>query len=31
LIHNRLVGERWAVNKKGIERLWRQEGLQVPP
>jgi hypothetical protein len=31
LIHNRPIGESWAVNKKRIERLWRQEGLQVPP
>jgi transposase InsO family protein len=30
-IHNLLVDEGWAVNKKRIERLWRQEGLQVPP
>jgi transposase InsO family protein len=30
-IHNLLVEEGWRVNKKRIERLWRQEGLQVPP
>jgi transposase InsO family protein len=30
-IHNLLVEQGWAVNKKRIERLWRQEGLQVPP
>jgi transposase InsO family protein len=30
-IHGLLVEEGWAVNKKRIERLWRQEGLQVPP
>jgi putative transposase len=30
-IHNLLVDEGWPVNKKRIERLWRQEGLQVPP
>ena len=26
-----LVAEGWPVNKKRIERLWRREGLQVPP
>lgn len=26
-----LVDEGWAVNKKRIERLWRREGLQLPP
>jgi len=31
MIHGLLVGEGWMVNKKRIERLWRQEGLQVPP
>jgi putative transposase len=31
LIHALLVEEGWAVNKKRIERLWRQEGLQLPP
>ena len=31
MIHGLLVAEGWAVNKKRIERLWRQEGLQVPP
>lgn len=30
-IHELLVAEGWPVNKKRIERLWRQEGLQVPP
>ena len=30
-IHSVLVEEGWAVNKKRVERLWRQEGLQVPP
>jgi putative transposase len=30
-IHSLLVDEGWEVNKKRIERLWRQEGLQVPP
>jgi transposase InsO family protein len=30
-IHGLLVAEGWPVNKKRIERLWRQEGLQVPP
>lgn len=31
MIHGLLVAEGWAVNKKRVERLWRQEGLQVPP
>jgi transposase InsO family protein len=31
MIHGLLVEEGWPVNKKRIERLWRQEGLQVPP
>ena len=31
LIHGLLVEEGWPVNKKRIERLWRREGLQVPP
>ncbi|WP_426594160.1 hypothetical protein ACPPVS_01350 [Cellulomonas sp. McL0617] len=26
-----MAAEGWAVNKKRVERLWRQEGLQVPP
>jgi putative transposase len=31
MIHGLLVAEGWPVNRKRIERLWRQEGLQVPP
>jgi transposase InsO family protein len=31
MVHGLLVEEGWPVNKKRIERLWRQEGLQVPP
>lgn len=31
LIHGLLVDEGWPVNKKRIERLWRREGLQLPP
>jgi transposase InsO family protein len=31
MVHALLVEEGWPVNKKRIERLWRQEGLQVPP
>ena len=30
-IHGLLVVDGWKVNKKRIERLWRREGLQVPP
>lgn len=28
--HARLVEEGWAVNKKRVQRLWREEGLRVP-
>lgn len=31
LIHGLLVDAGWPVNKKRVERLWRAEGLQVPP
>ena len=31
MVHGLLVEEGWPVNKKRVERLWRQEGLQVPP
>ena len=31
MIHGLLVEQGWEVNKKRVERLWRQEGLQVPP
>ena len=31
MIHSLLVDEGWAVNRKRVERLWRAEGLQVPP
>jgi putative transposase len=31
MVHALLVEEGWPVNKRRIERLWRQEGLQVPP
>ena len=30
-IHALLVTDNWKVNAKRIERLWRQEGLRVPP
>jgi transposase InsO family protein len=30
-IHGLLVDAGWAVNRKRIERLWRLEGLRVPP
>jgi putative transposase len=30
-IHALLVEEGWKVNRKRIERLWRAEGLKVPP
>lgn len=31
MVHGLLVEQGWVVNKKRIERLWRQEGLHVPP
>jgi putative transposase len=31
IIHSMLVERGWAVNRKRIERLWRLEGLRVPP
>lgn len=31
MIHGLLVEEGWPVNKKRIERLWRENGLQLPP
>ena len=30
-IHHLLVDDGWVVNVKRIERLWRAEGLRVPP
>lgn len=30
-IHGLLVAGGWAVNRKRVERLWRLEGLRVPP
>jgi putative transposase len=31
MVHGLLVEEGWSVNLKRVHRLWRQEGLQVPP
>lgn len=28
--HARLIEEGWSVNKKRVQRLWREEGLRVP-
>jgi putative transposase len=28
--HRRLVEEGWRVNRKRVQRLWREEGLRVP-
>jgi len=28
--HHRLQEEGWAVNRKRVQRLWREEGLRVP-
>jgi transposase InsO family protein len=30
-VHAALVGDGWEVNVKRVERLWRREGLRVPP
>ena len=30
-VHALLVADGWRVNVKRVERLWRLEGLQVPP
>lgn len=30
-VHAGLVGDGWEVNVKRVERLWRREGLRVPP
>lgn len=30
-VHALLVSEGWPVNVKRVERLWRLEGLKVPP
>ena len=30
-VHAALVADGWAVNVKRVERLWRREGLRVPP
>ena len=29
--HQHLLGEGWSVNRKRVQRLWREEGLRVPP
>ena len=29
--HAQLVDEGWIVNRKRVQRLWREEGLRVPP
>jgi putative transposase len=31
MVHAALAEEGWQVNRKKVERLWRAEGLQVPP
>lgn len=28
--HHHLLGEGWDVNRKRVQRLWREEGLRVP-
>jgi putative transposase len=29
--HQHLLDEGWSVNRKRTQRLWREEGLRVPP
>lgn len=29
--HARLLEQGWSVNRKRVQRLWREEGLRVPP
>jgi putative transposase len=29
--HAVLVGEGWEINRKRVQRIWREEGLRVPP
>ncbi len=29
--HAQLLSDGWAVNRKRVQRLWREEGLRVPP
>jgi putative transposase len=29
--HQRLTEEGWSINRKRTQRLWREEGLRVPP
>lgn len=28
--HGHLLTEGWSVNKKRVQRIWREEGLRVP-
>ncbi len=28
--HARLAGEGWNINRKRVQRIWREEGLRVP-
>ena len=28
--HQHLLGEGWSINRKRVQRLWREEGLRVP-
>ncbi len=29
--HHELCGQGWEINRKRTQRLWREEGLRVPP
>jgi putative transposase len=29
--HQHLLNEGWSINRKRVQRLWREEGLRVPP
>lgn len=29
--HGHLLNEGWSINRKRVQRIWREEGLRVPP
>ena len=29
--HQHLLEQGWSINRKRVQRLWREEGLRVPP
>ena len=30
-VHHELCGQGWEINRKRVQRVWREEGLRVPP